>query len=99
LIQILCINAASAGKRCDVAAKPGGVNRFMARGECVTGGIRQCGDRLVESEKGGIPETRALPRGNRVFERLGGLLVDELERKTFFEVSHHPRLNLAEHDQ
>src|SRR5229473_3179309 len=42
---------------------------------------------------------RALPRGNAVLERLGQLLVDELKGKTFFEVSHHPRLDLAEQDQ
>src|SRR3984893_18375117 len=42
---------------------------------------------------------RALPGANAVFERLGQLLVDEFKGKTFFEVSHHPRLDLAEQDQ
>src|SRR5512140_1532210 len=63
-------------------------------------------------EKGGLPEVEtafepgkmrgsggwcALPRGNAVFERLSNLLVDEFEREAFFEVSHHPGLDLAEH--
>src|SRR6202008_2339765 len=42
---------------------------------------------------------RALPRGNAFFERVGYLLVDELDRKAFVEVSHHARLDLAEHDE
>jgi hypothetical protein len=39
-----------------------------------------------------------LPRGNAVFERVGHLLVNKLEREAFLEVSHHPGLDLAEHD-
>ncbi len=42
---------------------------------------------------------RALPRGNAVFEGFGELLMHEFERKAFLEVSHYPRLHLAEHDQ
>ena len=46
-----------------------------------------------------MSEKKLLPRGNRVFERVGELLVHELQRKTFLEVSHHPGLDLAEQDK
>ena len=45
-----------------------------------------------------LQERGALPRGNAFFERFGQLLVNELEGKAFFQVSHHPRLDLAEQD-
>src|SRR5205814_10568662 len=57
------------------------------------------GYRLLRLEKRGLWAAGALPRGNRVFERLGILLVDELQREAFIEISHHARLDLAEHDQ
>ena len=63
------------------------------------GGTRQLGYRLHAHRKWGIASGRALPRANAVFERLGQLLVDEFQRKTFFEVSHHPGLDLAQHHQ
>ena len=53
----------------------------------------------MRSEKQGFWAAGALPRGNRVFERLADLLVDELEREAFLEVSHHTGLHLAQHDQ
>ncbi len=37
--------------------------------------------------------------GNVAFERFGQLLVHELERKAFLEVSHHPGLDLAGQDK
>src|SRR4051812_12504800 len=67
--------------------------------QSVKGGVRRRGHcpKMLETRGFGAPG--ALPRGNRVFERLGQLLVDELQRKTFLEVSHHAGLHLAEHDQ
>ena len=50
----------------------------------------QCGYRLQISKQRGIAACFALPRGNAVFERFGELLVNELKREAFFEVSHHP---------
>ena len=32
----------------------------------------------------------ALPRGNAVFERIGDLLMQEFQRKTFLEIAHDP---------
>src|SRR4051812_50191528 len=53
----------------------------------------------VKDGKWGFSPADALPRGNRFFERLADLLVDELEREAFLEVSHHAGLHLAQHDQ
>ena len=53
---------------------------------------------LVQAGKAAENETLVrggLPRGNAVFQRLGQLLVNELEREAFFEVSHHPGLDFA----
>jgi len=47
-----------------------------------------------ETEKQGGASARA----DVVFERFGELLVNELERKTFLEVSYHPGLDPAERD-
>src|SRR5437667_9166425 len=52
----------------------------------------------LRPEKCGMGAGGALPRGNAVFECLGVLRVDELDRKAFLEVSHHAGLDLAEHD-
>jgi len=45
-----------------------------------------------ETERQGAASARA----DVVFERFGELLVNELERKTFLEVSYHPGLDPAE---
>ena len=73
------------------------VNRIRRCQNCQRG-IQLRGCRARGPEKCGLVENGALPRGNAFFERLGHLFVNEFERKTFFQVSHHPRLNLAEHD-
>ena len=44
-------------------------------------------------------KTRYSARGDRFLERIGELLVHELEGKTFLEIAHHARLHLAEQDQ
>jgi hypothetical protein len=49
--------------------------------------------------KRGIRGRHRLPGGDAIFERFGQLLVDELQGKTFLEVSYHPGLHLAEQDQ
>ncbi len=66
------------------------------RRQTAKGGIRNADTAFRSGQKGGKKGLRALPRGNRVFERLGQLLVNELERKAFLEVSHHAGLHLAE---
>src|SRR3954465_10664676 len=53
----------------------------------------------VKDGKQEFSSAGALPGGNPFFERLADLLVDELEREAFLEVSHHAGLHLAQHDQ
>src|SRR5689334_3471125 len=58
-------------------------------------GMTTC--RLYQSPRGS--EQAALSaRGDRFLERLGELLVHELDGETFLEIAHHTRLHLAEHD-
>src|SRR5215211_8588153 len=71
----------------------------MTRVRRVKGGIAARGHRLKVLETWGFGTPGALPRGNRIVERLGHLLVDEFQRKTFLEVSHHAGLHLAKQDQ
>jgi hypothetical protein len=58
----------------------------------------QRGACLVVQQTLGIAGFCALPCGNAVFERVDVLLVDELDGEAVFEISHHPGLDLAEHD-
>ena len=51
----------------------------------------QRGYRLQVSLNEGFGGLRALPRGNRVFERLGQLLVHELEREAFVSLCGEPK--------
>ena len=48
--------------------------------------------------KGKQGRAKRLTRGYRFLERLGELLVDELDGKAFLEVAHHARLHDAEQD-
>ena len=55
--------------------------------------------RAVTLSRGSNCRRGILARSHAVFERLFDLLVDELERKTFFEISNHPGLDLAQQHQ
>ena len=89
MIQIVGINPGNAAASADLAAGAPGINRLRLAQDSEKAASGNA-DTAFSGRGIGGGAADALPRANRVFERLGILLANEFEREAFLEISDQP---------